>query len=94
MASMGSLGHYMQQMSAQGFAIKDFLHEGNGDIWTTALWGPGRFVKWILIEETAEGGDVLASQVRANPSFLDGFTRTAASGGVALYVRSESGSRD
>jgi hypothetical protein len=94
MASMGSLGHYMQQMSGQGFAIKDFLHEGNGDIWTTALWGPGRFVKWILIEETAEGGDALAHQVRANPSFLDGFTRTAASGGVALYVRSEPGSRE
>ena len=94
MASMGSLGHYMQQMSAQGFAIKDFLHEGNGDIWTTALWGPGRFVKWILIEETAEGGDALANQVRVNPSFLDGFTRTAASGGVALYVRSESGNRE
>jgi hypothetical protein len=94
MASMGSLGHYMQQMSAQGFAIKDFLHEGNGDIWTTALWGPGRFVRWILIEETAEGGDALANQVRVNPSFLDGFTRTAASGGVALYVRSESGSRE
>ncbi|MEO6223934.1 MAG: hypothetical protein ABIP90_11860 [Vicinamibacterales bacterium] len=94
MASMGSLGHYMQQMSAQGFAIKDFLHEGNGDIWTAALWGPGRFVKWILIEETAEGGDALANQVRVNPSFLKGFTRIAASGGVALYVRSESGSRE
>jgi hypothetical protein len=93
MASMGSLGHYMQQMAAQGFAIKDFLHEGNGDIWTTALGGPGRFVKWILIEETAEGGDALANQSRMNPSFLDGFTRAAAGGGVALYVRSESGSR-
>jgi hypothetical protein len=94
MASMGSLGHYMQQLSWQGFAIKDFLHEGNGDVWVSALWGPGRFVKWILIEETAEGGDALAKQVRVNPSFLDGFTRTAASGGVALYVRSESGSRE
>lgn len=91
MASMGSLGHYMQQLSAQGFAIRDFLHEGNGDIWTTAMWGPGRFVKWILIEETAEGGDALAAKARVNPAFLDGFTRIAASGGVALYVRSESG---
>ncbi|HUR21108.1 MAG TPA: hypothetical protein VMZ90_09895, partial [Vicinamibacterales bacterium] len=94
MASMGSLGHYMQQLSAQGFAIKDFLHEGNGDIWATALWGPGRFVKWILIEESAEGGDALANQARVNPSFLDGFTRTAASGGVALYVRTEPGNRE
>jgi hypothetical protein len=94
MASMGSLGHYMQQMSSDSFAIKDFLHEGNGDIWVAALWGPGRFVKWILIEETAEGGDALAQQARMTPSFLDGFTRAAAGGGVALYVRSESAGRD
>jgi len=87
MASMGSLGHYMQQMSEQGFAIKDFLHEGNGDIWGAALWGPGRFVKWILIEESAEGGDVLAIRARTNPSFLEGFVRVVESGGVALFVR-------
>lgn len=94
MASMGSLGHYIQQLSEQGFAIKNFLHEGNGDIWTAALVTPRPFVKWILIEETAEGGDVLAAHGRVNPSFLDGFTRAAAGGGVALYVRSESGSRE
>jgi len=94
MASMGSLGHYMQQMSAQGFDIRDFLHEGNGDIWTAALVMPGPYVKWILIEETAEGGDALAMHARANPSFLEGFARAASNGGVVLYVRSESGSRE
>lgn len=94
MASMGSLGHYMQQMSEQGFALKDFLHEGNGDIWTTALGHPQSFVRWMLIEETAEGGDALATQARTNPSFLNGFTRVTASGGVALYVRSESVNRE
>lgn len=92
MASMGSLGHYMQQMSAQGFALKDFLHEGNGDIWKAALITPRPFVKWILIEESAEGGDQLAMLARTNPSFLDGFARVAASGGVALYARSGPGS--
>ena len=40
MASMGSLGHYMQEMSRDGFPIRDFLHEGNGDIWLDALNGP------------------------------------------------------
>jgi hypothetical protein len=90
MASMGSLGHYMQQLSEHGVALKDFLHEGNGDIWTSALQKPGLFVTWILIEETAEGGDALAMQQRMNPSFLRGFTRAAASGGVAFYVRTES----
>lgn len=40
MASMGSLGHYMQEAANSGFAIRDFLHEGNGDIWLAALDGP------------------------------------------------------
>ena len=40
MASMGSLGHYMQEASRAGFAIRDFLHEGNGDIWLAALEEP------------------------------------------------------
>jgi hypothetical protein len=87
MASMGSLGHYMQALSGAGFALRDFLHEGNGDIWLRALEGPRPFVRWILIEEQAEGGDMLAIIARENPSFLEGFSRVSDGGGVALYAR-------
>jgi hypothetical protein len=93
MASMGSLGHYMQQLAVHGFELRDFLHEGNGDLWTAALAAPRPYVKWILIEESAEGGDSLAALTRVNPAFLAGFTRAAHGGGVVLYVRTESGSR-
>jgi hypothetical protein len=85
MASMGSLAHYMQELSAVGYSIRDFLHEGNGDLWAGALNGPGRYVRYILIEEVAEGGDMLAERARSDPRFLDGFTRTCSGGGVALY---------
>lgn len=87
MASMGSLGHYMQELSASGLQLRDFLHEGNGDIWLRALDGPHPFVGWILIEEKAEGGDMLAKRARENPSFLNGFTRVSEGAGVALYAR-------
>jgi hypothetical protein len=87
MASMGSLAHYMQELSAAGFDLADFLHEGNGDIWLEALNGPRPHVGWILIEELAEGGDMLAARSRENPGFLDGFERVAEGGGVALYRR-------
>lgn len=83
--SMGSLGHYMQDLSTRGFAIHDFLHEGNGDIWTFALTKPRGVVGWIAIEEKAEGGDVLYAETKRHPAFLDGFTRVAEGGGVALY---------
>ena len=69
MASMGSLGHYMQEMSHDGFAIRDFLHEGNGDIWLAALDWPKPYAGWLLIEEKAEGGDMLARIARERPSF-------------------------
>ncbi len=87
MASMGSLGHYMQDLSAEGFELRDFLHEGNGDIWLGALEGPRPFVGWVLIEELSEGGDVLAQIARANPRWLEGFTRVAEGAGLALYRR-------
>ena len=85
LASMGSLAHYMQELSSSGLRIADFIHEGNGDIWASALRQPTRYAGWVLIEERAEGGDVLASLRRRTPAFLAGFTRVCEGGGVALY---------
>ena len=87
MASMGSLGHYMQDLSRRGFRLQDFLHEGNGDIWLSALQNPRPFAGWLLIEEQAEGGDMLAKRARENPTFLAGFSRVSEAAGVALYRR-------
>jgi len=87
MASMGSLGHYMQEASASGFALRDFLHEGNGDIWLAALERPEPFADWLLIEEKAEGGDMLARLAREKPSWLAGYARVCEGAGMALYRR-------
>lgn len=87
MASMASLGHYMQQTAQAGFALGDFLHEGNGDIWLAALHDPRPFVGWLMIEEKANGGDMLARIARENPRFLDGFSRICDGAGLALYQR-------
>jgi hypothetical protein len=85
MASMGSLAHYMQELSARGFDLRDFLHEGNGDLWLRALRYPREHVRWILIEEVAEGGDMLAERARRDSAFLAGFEKVCEGGGVALY---------
>ncbi len=87
MMSMGSLGHYMQDLSAAGFAIRDFLHEGNGDLWNYAVEDPLGLAAWIVIEERAEGGDALYREARQRPDFLHGYARVAEGGGVALYRR-------
>jgi MFS family permease len=87
MASMGSLAHYMQELSRAGYRVRDFLHEGNGDIWQAALDDPTPHVEWILIEEQAEGGDVLAVRARERPQYLASYVRVAEGGGVALYRR-------
>jgi hypothetical protein len=88
LASMGSLAHYMQELSHDGFALTDFIHEGNGVLWDMALEkGPAPLAGWMLVEEQAEGGDVLAAHVRQNPSFTTRMTRVCEGGGVALYER-------
>jgi hypothetical protein len=85
MMSMGSLGHYMQDLSADGFRIHDFLHEGNGDLWNYATGDPRGLAGWIVIEQQAEGGDSLYLESRRRPEFLAGFEKVAEGGGVALY---------
>ena len=87
MASMGSLAHYMHDLSGSGFRLRDFLHEGNGDIWLAALRHPDPIVEWILIEESARGGDMLAALSRERPQFLAGYEKVAEGGGTALYRR-------
>jgi hypothetical protein len=86
MMSMGSLAHYMHDLSAYGFRVRNFLHEGNGDLWVFALeQGPHGFVDWVVVEEKAEGGDALFHRAQEFPQFYRGFVRVAEGGGVALY---------
>lgn len=87
-ASMGSLAHYMQELSRDGFDISDFVNEGNGVIWEMALeTGPAPHAGWMLVEEQAEGGDVLAVKVRDSPTFANQMERVCEGGGVGLYRR-------
>jgi hypothetical protein len=86
LASLGSLSHYVQELSEIGINVRDVIHEGNGDLWAAALESPRLHVRWILIEEQAEGGDALAARAKDRPDFLRGFSRAAEGGGVALYA--------
>jgi hypothetical protein len=88
LASMGSLAHYMQELSRDGFAVSDFVHEGNGAIWELALaTSPAAHAGWMIVEEQSEGGDILARRMREDVTFAAGMTRLCAGGGVALYKR-------
>jgi hypothetical protein len=89
LASMGSLAHYMQELSHAGINIRDFVHEGTLPYWQEAIEAPKGRVGWILVEERAEGGDMLAERARASSAFTLGFERVCADGGVALYRATE-----
>lgn len=90
MASMGSLAHYMQELSNAGFDLADFLHEGSGPIWQHAYYyEPSPFVGWVLVEERAEGGDMLYQKQQSWPGFLAGYERVCEGGNVALYRRKD-----
>ena len=85
LASMGSLAHYMQELSHAGINIRDFVHEGTLPYWQEAIEAPQGRVGWILIEERAEGGDMLSKRAQESSAFTTGFARLCADGGVALY---------
>ena len=86
MMSMGSLAHYMHDLTELNLTIHDFLQEGNEQLWVHASRrGPRGFVTWVVIEERAEGGDVLFQAAQRDLHFLEGFERAAEGGGVALY---------
>jgi hypothetical protein len=88
LASMGSLAHYMQELSSAGFTIADFVNEGNGTIWDLALeTGPAPHAGWMLAEEQAEGGDLLAERIRGKPAFAAHMVPVCEGGGVRLYKR-------
>jgi hypothetical protein len=87
LASMGSLGHYMQETSRIGLPLRAYLHEGTGDLWAAALLAPRKHVGWILIESAAEGGDMLHGMAQRDEHFLDGFAPVAEGGGATLYKR-------
>jgi hypothetical protein len=91
LASMGSLAPYMQETAQVGLALRQFIHEGIGQLWAESLVDAGRHAGWILIEEQAEGGDVLARLRGSSTAFLAGFERRCEGGGVALYQRSKAG---
>ena len=86
MASMGSLGHYMQEASRAGFAIRDFLHEGNGDIWLAALDEPAPVRR--LDADRGEGRrrrHARATARASSPRFSTGTQRVCEGAGLALY---------
>lgn len=88
MASMGSLAHYMQELSHAGFDLDDFLHEGSGPMWQQAYYyEPSLFAGWVMVEEAAEGGDMLHQKHAAWPGFLAAYDRVCDGGNVALYKR-------
>ena len=89
LVSLGSLSHYVQELSSIGVQVRDVVHEGNGVLWAAAIESPRVHVGWILMDELSEGGDVLAERAREYPGFVRGFTRVADAGGVTLYRRVE-----
>jgi hypothetical protein len=87
LASMGSLAPYMQDTSRAGFALRQYIHEGTGQLWQDSLETPDRHAGWLLIDEDNAFRDALIRRRDEVPGFLDGFTRVCDGGGLVLYRR-------
>ena len=85
--SMSAMAHYMQDMSRAGFGIRDFIHEGNGELWTEALARPAAHVNWMVIDVGSKHRDQLKARSESDPEFLRGFTQICEAANVAVYRR-------
>lgn len=92
LASMASLAPYMQETAHAGVFLRQYIHEGIGQLWIDSLVEPGRHARWVLVEERAEGGDVLARRSRDSNDFFSRFERHCEGGGVVLYRRIDAAS--
>jgi hypothetical protein len=88
--SMGGLAHFMHETSAARLDIRDFIHEGSGGLWTRALEHPGDYAGWIVIKaDDVQRRDRLLAILKTRAGFVEGFSKVAEGGGVALYRRRE-----
>ena len=93
MMSMGSLAHYMHDLSRVRLRRPRLPARRQRRALDVRAASTGRAAtsSWVAIEEQAEGGDALVSAREARiRSFCDGFERVAEGGGVALYRASDS----
>ena len=81
---MGSLAHYMQETSADGFNLRDYIHEGIGQIWADSLEHPGTARRLGADRGTGRRRRHAGARRREHPDFLAGFDRVCEGGGVAL----------
>ena len=79
MMSMGSLAHYMHDLSSHGFGVRSFLHEGNGDLWVVALQqGPHGFAagwSWRAGGKAATRSRSAAGPIRSSIAGSNGWRR-------------------
>ena len=84
--SMGSLAHYIHDLSAYGYQSTTSCTKGTA----TCGWSrsPAARTGWrsgCWSRKRAEGGDALYQRSLHHPEFLRGYQRVADGGGVALY---------
>ncbi len=85
LASMGSLAHYMQELSHAGINIRDFVHEGTLPYWQEAIEAPRDVSDGFWSRSAPRAATCWPARARASSAFTTGFTRVCADGGVALY---------
>ena len=63
------------------------MQDSTSLIFFTYYYEPSPFAGWVLVEERAEGGDMLFQKQQSWPGFLAGYDRVCEGGNVALYRR-------
>jgi cellulose synthase/poly-beta-1,6-N-acetylglucosamine synthase-like glycosyltransferase len=68
-----------------GIHVKNVIYEGSAQLWLQALKNPSTFVDWVIVNPQ-NSQDMIANQIKQDPSFLSSFTRVVQEhNGLSLY---------
>ncbi|HSW88551.1 MAG TPA: hypothetical protein VLG12_05310 [Candidatus Saccharimonadales bacterium] len=69
--------------------MKEFIYEGNRNLWTQSLITPQKYVKWIVITNANNPLDFVAKKLENKPQLLKYYTFVAKKRNITIYERVE-----
>lgn len=67
--------------------MKDFIYEGNRDIWLRSLVTPQKYAKWVVMTNAGNALDFVARKLEHNPQFLKNYRFVARKNNINIYER-------
>lgn len=67
--------------------MKEFIYEGNRDIWLGSLITPQKYAQWVVMTNAGNALDFVARKLEHNPQFVKNYQFVARKNNINIYER-------